>query len=124
MLFKVDENLHDDVAEALRTRGHDAMTVHDQGMRGSVDQRVADICRIEGRAIITMDLDFSNIRDFPRQDYPGLVVLRLADQSRPHVLRIVRGVLDALDREPLAGCLWIVEEHRVRIRRTDLPQIP
>ena len=26
MRFKVDENLHDDVAETLRSRGHDAVT--------------------------------------------------------------------------------------------------
>lgn len=124
MRFKVDENLHDDVAEALRARGHDAMTVYDQSLRGSVDHRIADICRIEGRAIITMDLDFANIRDFPPQDYPGLIVLRLVDQSRKCVQRVMQGVLDILDREPLAGCLWIVEEHRVRIRQTDPPGAP
>ena len=33
MRFKVDENLHEDVAEALRLRGHDALSVHDQKRR-------------------------------------------------------------------------------------------
>ena len=29
MRFKVDENLHENVAEALRTEGHDAQTVYE-----------------------------------------------------------------------------------------------
>jgi len=119
MRFKVDENLHDDIAEALRSRGHDAVTVHDQGMRGDSDARLSEVCRGEGRAIVSFDLDFANVRDYPPGDYPGLIVLRLADQSRPYVLRIFASVLDLLDREELAGCLWVVEEHRVRIRRAD-----
>ena len=119
MRFKVDENLHDDIAEALRARGHDAMTVHDQSMRGDSDARLSEVCRAEGRAIVSFDLDFANVRDYPPGDYPGLIVLRLADQGRPHALRVFASVLDLLDREELAGCLWVVEEHRVRIRRAD-----
>ncbi len=124
MRFKVDENLHSDVAEALRSRGHDAVTVRDQQMRGNTDARLSEVCRAEGRAIVSLDLDFANIRDYPPQDYPGLIVLRLADQSRPSVLRTFSSVLDLLDREALAGCLWIVEEHRVRIRRADGAGLP
>jgi predicted nuclease of predicted toxin-antitoxin system len=119
MQFKVDENLHDDVAEALRAGGHGAVTVHDQRLRGSADDQLGEVCRAEGRALLTLDLDFANIRDYPPQDYPGLIVMRLADQSRPHVLSVLPGVLDLLNREPLTGSLWIVEEHRVRIRRAE-----
>ena len=110
MRFKVDENLHSDIAQALRSRGHDALTVHDQNMRGDPDARLGEVCRAENRAIVSLDLDFANVRDYPPGDYPGLIVLRLADQSRPYVLRIFASVLDLLDREELAGCLWIVEE--------------
>ena len=35
MRFKIDENLHDDVADALRTHGHDALTVFEEGLRGA-----------------------------------------------------------------------------------------
>jgi predicted nuclease of predicted toxin-antitoxin system len=120
----VDENLHGDVAEALRSRGHDALTVHDQKMRGSPDSRLGAVCRAEGRAIVSLDLDFANVHDYPPRDYPGMIVLRLQDQSRPYVLRVFNSVLDLLEREPLAGCLWIVEEHRVRIRGADAESPP
>ena len=119
MRFKVDENLQEDIAIALRSKGHDASTVHDQKMRGESDSRLGEVCRAEGRAIVSLDLDLANVRDYPPRDYPGLIVLRLTDQSRPYVLRIFNAVLDLLDCEELTGCLWIVEEHRVRIRRAD-----
>jgi Domain of unknown function (DUF5615) len=72
MRFKVDENLHDDIAEALRSKGHDAVTVHDQHMRGDPDSRLGEVCRAEGRAIVSLDLDFANVRDYPPEDYPGV----------------------------------------------------
>ncbi len=56
MRFKVDENLHDEVAELLRQHGHDAVTVYDQHMQGQPDEIVAAICRQEGRAVVTQDL--------------------------------------------------------------------
>jgi predicted nuclease of predicted toxin-antitoxin system len=116
MRFKVDENLHDDVAQTLRGRGHDAETVYDEGLRAEDDATIAGRCRQEGRAIVTLDLDFANITIYPPEDYPGLIVLRVGNQSRLHVLNTFSQVLDLIDREPLHGHLWIVEEHRVRIR--------
>ncbi len=116
MQLKVDENLHDDVAALLRGRGHDALTVHDQGLRGHRDAQIAEVCRREGRALLTLDLDFANIRVYPPADYPGLIVLRLGNQSRTHILGVLPRVLDLLDHETVSGHLWIVEETQVRIR--------
>ena len=35
MQFKVDENLHNDVAGVVVSRGYDATTVYKQGLRGA-----------------------------------------------------------------------------------------
>jgi hypothetical protein len=53
---------------------------------------------------------------YPPEDYPGLIVLRLGRQDKPHVLDVFRKLLKAIGREPLEGRLWIVEENRIRIR--------
>jgi len=114
--FKIDENLHDDVAEALRTHGQDAQTVFDEGLRGQPDPDVAEAARREGRALVTLDLDFGNIREYPPEHYRGSIVLRVADQSRRHVLNVMERVVALLDRAPLEGHLWVVSEGGVRIR--------
>ena len=116
MRFKIDENLHDDVAEALRTHGHDAQTVFDEGLRGRPDPDIAEAARRDGRALVTLDLDFGNVREYPPEHYQGLIVLRVVDQSRRHVLTVMERVVDLLDRAPLEGHLWVVSEGGVRIR--------
>ena len=116
MEFKVDENLHSDAAVLLRRHGHDAVTIYEQGLRGVSDEEVAGVCKRESRAIVTLDLDFADIRAYPPTDYQGIIVLRLRDQSRLSALSVVERILPTLDDEPLAGKLWIVDETQVRIR--------
>jgi len=91
--FKIDENLHADAAELLRQQGHDAITVYDQNLQGEADTNIANVCRQEQRVIVTLDLDFSDIRQYPPKDYPGIIVLRLNDQSRVAVLNVLRRIL-------------------------------
>jgi predicted nuclease of predicted toxin-antitoxin system len=117
MRFKVDESVHLEIADLLRGRGYDALTVFDQGFRGRSDRDIADLSQSEGRVLISLDLDFSNILMFPPEKYPGLIVLRLRKKSRSAVCRVVTRVIDHLDKEPLAGRLWMVDEHRIRIHR-------
>ena len=117
MLFKLDENLRSDVGEPLRQAGHGVSTVYDQGLRGRDDHEIAEACRGEGRVLISLDLDFSNIQTFPPENYPGLIVLRLRSKGRAAVESVFRHVIAHLDQEPIAGRLWIVDEHRIRIHR-------
>ena len=71
----------------------------------------------EGRVIVTLDTDFSNIRTYPPGAYPGLVALRLGNQARDHVLEIGTRLLEVLSGANLSGLLWIVEESRIRVRQ-------
>jgi len=116
MRFKIDENLHRDAAELLKRHGHDAMTVVDQGLRGYGDGEIANVCRKEQRAIVTLDLDFSDVRVYSPGDYVGIIVLRLSDQSRGSVLKVIGRIIPLFGTEMLIGRLWIVDEHQVRIR--------
>jgi predicted nuclease of predicted toxin-antitoxin system len=128
MRFKVDESLHVEVAGLLRGQGHDALTVFDQGLRGCDDHDIAETCRSENRVLLSLDLDFSNILMFPPENYPGLIVLRLRKKGRAAVRHVVTRVMDHLNRDPLAGRLWIVDEHRIRIHRVgegyDVNELP
>jgi predicted nuclease of predicted toxin-antitoxin system len=114
--FKVDENLPTEAAELLAGAGHDAVTVGERRMVGDPDATVATVCQREGRAVVTLDLDFADIRAYPPGDYAGIIVLRLARLDKPRVLSLLQRLLPVLEREPFAGKLWIVEEASVRIR--------
>jgi hypothetical protein len=85
-------------------------------MGGSVDPDVAQVCLKESRSLLTLDLDFSDIRTYPPEDYHGIVVFRPAIQNITTLVRLTTRLLALMEREPLVGCLWIVEDNRVRIR--------
>lgn len=117
MKLKVDENLSIDVAAVLKLAGHDAETVLDEHLGGRPDPDIASVCKRESRALLTLDLDFGDIRRYPPADYAGLIVLRLQYQDGPHVVTVVeRMVVPLLAKHSPVGALWVVDEKMVRIR--------
>src|SRR5437868_12695601 len=109
MIFKVDENLPPDVAQLLQEEGHDVRTVFDQGLRSHTDPEVIAACQTEGRALLSLDLDFSNILVFPPERFAGLIVLRLHRPSRAATTALVRRILPHLATQPVTGKLWVVD---------------
>ena len=116
MRFKLDENLPTSAAELLRNAGHDAANLLYQVAAGARDATVMELVRSEERALITLDLDFADIRTYQPTDYRGIVVLRPRRSSSDEVLRLLSKLAAAIEGERLEGRLWIVEGHRIRIR--------
>jgi len=116
MRFKLDENMPIEVAELLNSNGHNASTVLDEQINGAIDAKIALICQTEDRILITLDLDFADIRAYPPRSYPGLVVLRLKQTNRRYVIEFAPRLLKLLDKEPIQHRLWIIDEDRLRIR--------
>lgn len=117
MEFKVDENLPCETSRILQRAGHDAVSVLDQRLGGHPDSDIAAICKAESRVLVTLDTDFANILAYPPGSFPGIVVIRTEDQAKPVVLALVDQLVSALKSESLNGELWIVESHRIRMRR-------
>lgn len=116
MKFKIDENLPVEAAEVLQQAGHDAITVLDQNLGGDPDLTIVAICQREDRALVTLDIDFADIRAYPPNEYAGLIVLRLRRHDKPFVLQVMGRVIQTLASESVEKRLWIVEENRIRIR--------
>jgi predicted nuclease of predicted toxin-antitoxin system len=114
--FKVDENLPQEVVDLLSKAGHDALSVVDEGLGGEKDPRIFSVCRHEALVLVTLDLDFSNIHEYPPADSAGLLILRLPKQDKPTVLAVMDRLLAVLNSSSLEKALWIVEEERIRIR--------
>ena len=116
LAFKVDENLPEDIAAAFRDAGYEASTATSQGLTGVEDARLSEVVRGEGRVLVTPDVDFGDIRAYPPDEYPGIIVLRLTRQDKPRILATIRRILPLLATEVVTRRLWVVEEHAVRIR--------
>lgn len=116
MKFKIDENLPLEVADLFAQAGHDVLTAKEQQLGGASDATIMGFCLKEGCCLVTLDLDFSDIQAYPPERSAGLIVIRTADQSKFHLITLAEQIVPMLDKEPIKGRLWIVEEGRIRIR--------
>lgn len=116
MKLKLDENLRQRGKELLVAAGHDVCTVPEQNLCSATDEQVAIRCCEDGRAIITLDLDFANPLRFPPQLHHGIAVLRgPARMTTTALHRLLQTLIGAMQTQPLDGHLWIVEEGHVRV---------
>lgn len=115
MRFKLDENLDVRLARLMGESGHDVDTVLAERLSGQPDESVYQACIGSGRALVTLDLDFSNPIRFPPASTEGIAVLR----PRRPVLALIRATLVSVLRQiqstELKGKLWIVEPGRIRV---------
>ena len=116
MKFKLDENLGSRTLEVLAALGHDAQTVHEEKLNGIGDERLFEVCTAEGRCLVTLDLDFADVLRFPPGQGFGIAVLRPPHPVTLNLLtELARSMLAALERENIAGRLWVVQAGRIRV---------
>lgn len=103
---------------SFRRLGHEAVDVRDVGLRKASDDVIAKYAQREGLCLITADFDFSDVRAYPPQRFPGLVVLTLhATATSSYINTILESFLQEEEiLGDLPGKLAIVEAGRVRLR--------
>ena len=114
--FKLDENVPASAASLLRAAGHDVDTVIEEQLAGAIDSQVYLAAQTADRILVTLDLDFADIRTYRPSDGRGVWVLRPQSQDGKSLLAMLTRALVASEAELTAGKLWIVEPDRVRIR--------
>ena len=114
--FKLDENMPIKAVFFLQERGYEADSVFDENLNGVDDLKIITTCREEQRILITLDLDFSDIRAYPPKDFCGIIILRPKYQSTIQIMAMLESMLFFLKNETIDHSLWIVESTGLRIR--------
>jgi predicted nuclease of predicted toxin-antitoxin system len=118
--FKLDENFGTRTQQLFRAAGHDVETVRDESLQGLSDQSLYEICCAEGRCLVTLDLDFSDVTRFPPSQAAGIVVIRVPRNPSLSLLeQLIQQFLQPLAQNPVDKKLWIVEVGRIRIHQQD-----
>ena len=116
MRLKLDENIPNRVEPALRSLGIDVETARSEGLAGTDDPTLLAACVAEGRILVTLDLDFSDIRAYSPEAHRGVWVFRPAQQTFAAVLNLVRHGIRLSSVERTVGQLWVIDEKNIRIR--------
>jgi predicted nuclease of predicted toxin-antitoxin system len=114
--FKIDQNLPAECSALLRQAGFEAETVDDEGLGGADDLVISERARTDGVALMTLDLDFSDIRSYPPQQYSGIIVIRSRAQDKITLVSMLRRLILVLRERSPERQLWIVQPDRIRFR--------
>jgi len=105
------------VAEWLRGLGQDVCHLRDEGLQRLADGEVFEKAAVEGRVVLTFDLDFAEIAAFSGGTDVAVLLLRLRDTRAERVIGRLAAVLPACERALARPAVVIVEESRYRVRR-------
>lgn len=116
MKFFVDMPLSPELAQWLRTEGHDAVHATDLFMHQSPDSEILRFASGDGRVIITADLDFPRLLAALGSAGPGLILLRGGNYSEAESLACLRRVLFSIAHDELPRSIVVVDRERIRRR--------
>jgi predicted nuclease of predicted toxin-antitoxin system len=114
MKFKLDENFDRRLVPLVAEGGHDVETVLSEQLSGKSDEEIYEVCKREGRVLLTLDLDFANPLRFPPEPTEGIVVLRAPRSVLPLIRATLTAALPSLKARALKSLLLIVEPGRIR----------
>lgn len=117
MKIKLDENIPTDLVAVLAQLGHEVDTVPQEGLAGAMDSIIWQVAQKERRFLITQDLDFSNITQFAPGTHAGILLVRLNHPARKLLTQKVQAIFQMELVEDWIGCLVVVTESKIRIRR-------
>jgi predicted nuclease of predicted toxin-antitoxin system len=119
--FLLDMGLAQSTAEFLKSLGHAAVHLRDEGLQRLPDDEIVTKAKNEQRVIITHDLDFGRIVALSGDSVPSVVTLRLTDMGPRVVNRALSAVLDDAAGALREGALVTVTDGGIRIRTLPVP---
>lgn len=113
--FFLDENISKSTKTFLEALGYNVKSVADYEMCGCEDVDILRRAALEDRIVITHDLDFGNLLNYPVY-YTGVIILRLDDQTPKNTNGALESFLRKIDHKILLSFLAVVSESRYRLR--------
>ncbi len=101
----------------LKSKGHDATHLRDEGLQRLPDDEIFTKAGNENRIVLTFALGFGDIAAAAGTTLPSIIIFRLLDQAPANVHRRLEVVLKEAATALEQGVIISVDEIRYRIRR-------
>jgi predicted nuclease of predicted toxin-antitoxin system len=118
--FFTDHCVPNSVTHALRDAGHDVFILKERIPRDSVDAVVIAKAQELDAILVSLNGDFADIATYPPSQYQGIIAFQV--RNHPEVIpALIRRLMNYLTAHPgmpsYEGQLFLVEAHRIRIRK-------
>jgi predicted nuclease of predicted toxin-antitoxin system len=118
LTFLIDEDIPRSTEKLLRDRGHKVLDVRDCGLRGEADEEVFRFAQKEKAVLLTGDLGFGNLLQFPVGKHSGVVIAHFPNKiSTSQLNNQIIKAFDTLTEKDFDRNLIILEPGKIRIRR-------
>jgi predicted nuclease of predicted toxin-antitoxin system len=111
-----DECVYKVTVDLLRSWGHDVLTAQEVGLSGKPDEEILAYAVRHERVLITIDMDFSNIRHYTPELHKGIVITKIRPHNAEAVHKVLEYLLNNIEPERLGRSLVIVDQRKYRIR--------
>jgi len=102
---------------ALRSQGYDIVRTTDLLPATAADGEILELARVEGKIILTQDLDFSMLVALSNYGMPSLITLRLSSARPDVVAQRLLDVLLTVETELTEGAAITISDDSVRVRK-------
>jgi predicted nuclease of predicted toxin-antitoxin system len=116
MKLKLDENLSRHLKPVLIGLGHDVLTAADENLLSHADTEIAQAAKDEQRMLMTLDVEFADLRKYPPGSHPGVILFRPLSLSPLSVNSFITDFVRRTDLDKLAACVAVVDPVHVRVR--------
>jgi predicted nuclease of predicted toxin-antitoxin system len=113
MRFLIDESVSIDVANYLRSAGHDVVHIAEIAA-GTFDEDVLNRAVEGNRILITNDKDFGELVFRSGQPHHGVLLFRLKNENAPNLVNVLTSLLEQHSNH-IAGQFATVREDRLRL---------
>lgn len=115
--FVADVHISPLTVTALKLQGYDIVRSTDLLPATAADAEILEFARVDGRIVVTQDLDFSMLVALSKQSQPSLITLRLSFAKPDVVTQKLLEVLPTLESELTEGIAVTINDDTVRIRK-------
>lgn len=117
MKFLADMGISYRSVNYLSNLGYDALHLSELGAIEKEDADILAQARLDGRVVLTNDLDFGDLLALSGASLPSVVIFRLQDMTAENVNRHLDDILTRYMAALHDGVIISVSEKRIRIRK-------
>jgi predicted nuclease of predicted toxin-antitoxin system len=117
MKFQAYMGVSPQTVEVLRQNGYEAVHLIEEGWERLEDSLILEKARLEGRIVLTFDLDLGELLAASGDALPSVIIFRVQNTTPNFVSARLLQVLAECSQDLATGAIITVQDNRYRLRR-------